>query len=53
MMPPEKIEALRVFEELGIEAPQTPVVNIHDRPKVERRNGRRFDGSNKADAEPS
>jgi hypothetical protein len=53
MTPPDKQWALRAFQELGFEAPQTPVVNIDDRPNAEKRNGRRFDGSNKADAKPS
>jgi hypothetical protein len=53
MTPPDKELALRAFQELGIEAPQTPVVNIRDRPKAEKRDGRRCDSSNKADAKPS
>jgi hypothetical protein len=54
MKNPEHVQiAAGIFRELDIEAPQTPVVNIHDRPKAEKRNGRRFDDSNKADAKPS
>jgi hypothetical protein len=53
MTSPDKELALRAFQELGIEALQTPVVNIHDRPKAEKRNGRRCDNGNRADDKPS